>query len=60
MIHQSRRSTRRSQRYHDYQEEGDLEGVTYETDKIRLMIQIILFSEILTSCFVRSEMIWLA
>ena len=35
----------------------DLEAETYLTQRIRLMIQIIVFLEILISCFLRLEMV---
>jgi hypothetical protein len=40
--------------------EGDLEAEIYDPERIRLMIQIIVFLEILISCIPRSKVIWLA
>ena len=44
--------------YHE-QGERDDEAETYDPKRMRLMIQIIVFLEILTSCFLRSEEVWL-
>ena len=55
MVYQSGRSTRRSHPCHHDHDGRDLEAETYDTQRMRLMIQIIVFLEILTSCFLRSE-----
>ena len=60
MIHQSGRSTRRSHPCHHDHDERDLEAETYDPERMRLMIQIIVFLEILISCILRSEVVWLA
>ena len=48
-----------SPRHHDH-DERDLEAETYDPERMRLMIQIIVFLEILISCILRSKVIWLA
>ena len=54
MMYQSGRSTRRSHLCHHDHDERDLEAES----RMRLMIQIIVFLEILISCFLRSEVVW--
>ena len=58
MVFQSERSSRSHPCHHDHGE-GDLEAEIYDPERIRLMIQIIVFLEILISCIPRSEVIWL-
>ena len=43
--------------HHDH-DGRDLEAETSVTQRMRLMIQIIVFLEILISCFLRSEVVW--
>ena len=45
--------------YHE-QGERDDEAEIYDPKRMRLMIQIIVFLEILISCISRSKVIWLA
>ncbi len=58
MIHQSGGSTRHSHSV-SMTTANVISKPSSTTQENCLMIQIIVFLEILTSCFVRSEMIWL-
>jgi hypothetical protein len=48
-----------SPRHHDH-DGRDLEAEPHDPERMRLMIQIIVFLEILIPCIPRSEVIWLA
>src|SRR5208337_4199902 len=57
MVHYSGRSSRSHACHHDH-DRRDLEAETYDKQRMRLMIQITVFLNILKTCFLRLKELW--
>jgi hypothetical protein len=57
MVYRSGRSTLRSRLCHHDRGERDLEAETYDPERMRSTIQVIVFPEVLLSCFLGSEVV---